>query len=504
MNNSAAVITLGELLPVEGSAGSLVVASLQMDSRAVTKGDLFIALPGYRQDGRDYIFEALKQGASAVLSEASGYSLARRAEFPSNVVWVESLKSVLGTIADRFYAQPSRDMLVFAVTGTNGKTTVSHLLARLCSLSGIKTAALGTLGYGHPDQLIALGNTTPDVVAVHKILDELGNSGFGAIAMEASSHGLDQGRLDSVAIRTAIITNVTRDHLDYHHTMDAYFQAKARLVSWSGLHNLILNQDDALVRQMASVTPPGVRVVRFSLKADADADVRLLASEYHAQGMTLTMTVGNQTFSTKTQLMGEFNIANILAATAALWVEDFDVEAGLKALEMVKPVPGRMECLPSSGANLPVVVVDYAHTPDALAQVLTSLKKHCNGRRLWCVFGCGGNRDKGKRPLMGQIAEELADEVVVTTDNPRDELASNIIDEICAGMKTPLSASVITVRENAIQFAINAADAGDVVLLAGKGHENYQEIAGERIFFSDHQMALNALRIKASDRSVPE
>lgn len=493
MNESVAAKKLKDLLPVDSATREISVVRLQLDSRSVSTGDLFIALPGYKVDGREFIYDALRKGAAAVLAEAEGFSEARRTEFPANVIWVGSLNRELGAIADSFYDQPSSLMRIFAVTGTNGKTTVSHLLARLCSVLGEKSAAIGTLGYGHPDQLVALGNTTPDVISLHRILRELVNDGFHMAAMEASSHGLDQGRLDNVAISTAIVTNLTRDHLDYHHTMDAYFQAKARLVAWPGLRHLILNQDDAWVRKMAEAAPAGVQQIRFSLHENATAEVRLLACEYLARGISMKMAVGDNEFSVQTRLMGEFNIANILAVTAALWVEGFDLTKVFSALGELAPVSGRMECLPAAGQDAPVVVVDYAHTPDALEQVLTSLRKHCSHSRLWCVFGCGGNRDKGKRPLMGKIAAQRADQVVVTTDNPRDEQPGSIIDDICAGLAASPAITVIADRAAAIEFAIQSAKPGDVVLLAGKGHENYQEIAGQQMFFSDHEVAMAAL-----------
>lgn len=499
MNKAAPAKKLKELLPVDASVGGVVVSRLQLDSRSVTAGDLFIALPGYTIDGREFIHDALEKGAVAVLAEAQGYSDVRQAQYPANVIWVEELRSQLGGIADSFYYSPSQSMRVFAVTGTNGKTTVSHLLTRLCALLGEPAAAIGTLGYGHPDQLVSLGNTTPDVITLHRILRELQDSGIASVAMEASSHGLDQSRLDSVTIHTAIATNLSHDHLDYHLTMDAYFEAKARLARWPGLRHLVINQDDAWIRKMAELAEADVKVVRFSMNPAENADVQLLASTYESDGIRMDVRVGDQCYSARTSLMGEFNIANILAVTAALWVEGFDIAAMFRLLENIPPVTGRMECLPHANRSAPVVVVDYAHTPDALAQALKSLRFHCRNRRLWCVFGCGGNRDKSKRPLMGKIAEDLADQVVVTTDNPRNELAAQILDEICAGITNRENIHVISDRAAAIAFAIQSAGEGDVVLLAGKGHENYQEIAGQRHYFSDHEVAMAALENRVGE-----
>lgn len=496
MNKSIAAKKLKDLLPVVDSvAGGIVVARLQLDSRLVTDGDLFIALPGYKVDGREFVFDALKKGAAAVLAESSGYSASQMAAYPANVIWINSLKDRLGVIADRFFDSPSRALRVIAVTGTNGKTTVAHVTARVCASLGEKAATIGTLGYGHPDHLVDLGNTTPDVVTVHRILRELSDNGCHTVVMEASSHGLDQGRLNDVVISTAIATNLTRDHLDYHHTMDAYFQAKARIAQWPGLKHLILNDDDEWIRQMAVAAPQHVRVVRFSLQANSHAEVRLVHCDYLPQGIVMDIVVGDQSLTIHSHLMGEFNVANILAVTAALWVEGFALTDVASALAELKPVSGRMESLLIDHiGNAPTVVVDYAHTPDALMQALNALRKHCKEQRLWCVFGCGGNRDKGKRPLMGQIAAQLADQVVVTTDNPRDENPDDIINEICVGIAAQDQISVIGDRATAIQFAIASAGPGDVVLLAGKGHENYQEIAGQRFFFSDHEVAMSALK----------
>lgn len=502
MNSHVRAKTLNQLLPVQCAAGDISVARIQLDSRKVAPGDLFIAIPGHSVDGREFIFDALKKGASSVLAESSGFAEDRRAEFPANVVWIEAVNRLMGQLADRFFDAPSRELRIFAVTGTNGKTTVSHLLARVCDFLDETAATVGTLGYGHPDHLIPLANTTPDVVSLHGILRTLRDQGCSVVTMEASSHGLDQGRLDEVRISTVIATNITRDHLDYHHTMEAYFQAKARIASWPGLRNLILNLDDPLVSRMAKMAQAGVRVVGFSLHGDSKAEVSLVGCEYYPQGMLLNIRVGQQDYQLNSRLMGEFNIANILAVTAALWVEGFSLDAVFAALSRVGPVLGRMECLPQLNIKLPVVVVDYAHTPDALEQVLKSLRKHCVNKRLWCVFGCGGNRDKGKRPLMGRIAETLADCVVVTTDNPRLENPDAIIKEIRSGMKTDSSASIIADRAAAIQYAIQSAAEGDVILLAGKGHENYQEIGSERFHFSDHEVAMAALQARSESYGV--
>lgn len=494
MNKAAKAKTLKDLLLVNEAMADVSVERLQLDSRHVRPGDLFIALPGYSIDGREFIFDALKKGAVAVLAESDGYAESRQSQFPVTVIWVPSLRQQLGAIADRFFDFPSSSLRIFAVTGTNGKTTASHLITRLCTTLGEPTAAIGTLGYGHPDHLVSLGNTTPDVISLHGILRELVDAGIKSVAMEASSHGLDQARLDNVQIRTAIATNLTRDHLDYHQTMEAYFDAKARIARWPGLRHLVINQDDEWMRTLAEVTAHDVSVVRFSMNAAEPAEVRLQDCVYEKHGIRMHILVQDQLYAVRTQLMGEFNIANILAVTAALWVEGFALEAVFRAMEQLPPVSGRMECLPADDAAAPVVVIDYAHTPDALTQALKSLRFHCSNSRLWCVFGCGGNRDKGKRPLMGKLAEALSDHVVVTTDNPRNESASQILDDICRGIDCMDHVSVIPERAAAIAHAIQSAGAGDVVLIAGKGHENYQEVAGQRHYFSDHEVAMTALK----------
>ncbi|CBL44251.1 UDP-N-acetylmuramoylalanyl-D-glutamate--2,6-diaminopimelate ligase [gamma proteobacterium HdN1] len=497
---------LGDLLAVEAEFADVMVSGLQQDSRKVQHGDLFVALKGHHVDGRDYIKDALKRGASAVLADRVGVSAEQVVNAHGNVIWRDDLRSELGDIASRFYDEPSKQMRVIAVTGTNGKTTVSHLLVRLLMRLGESAKTIGTLGYGHPDHLIPLANTTPDAIQLHEILAACREDGARFVAMEASSHGLDQGRLGCVEISTAVFTNITRDHLDYHQTMQAYWEAKAKLASWHGLRNLVLNADDAGVAKMAAVAEHGVKIVWFSLRADANVDVALVRCLYHPRGMSLDIRVKDEVYSFDTRLMGEFNVANILAVLAALVSEGFSASLVVDALKEIAPVKGRMDCLPhTSGAQLPAVVIDYAHTPDALQQALNALRHHCTTGKLWCVFGCGGDRDKGKRPLMGKIAASSADRVVVTSDNPRSEVPDVIIAEIRGGMEATDQVRLVTDRGEAIRDAIFLAAPEDVILIAGKGHEDYQEVRGVRSHFSDHEVAAAALlqRAQLSD-SLPK
>jgi UDP-N-acetylmuramoyl-L-alanyl-D-glutamate--2,6-diaminopimelate ligase len=471
------------------------VLGLALDSRRVRAGDLFLALAGTVTDGRRFIDDALARGAVAVLEEASEPSLALRQGVP--LLGVPGLSRRVGSIADRFFGRPSADLWVAGVTGTNGKTTVTHLIAQALQgtggdpESGWPCGVIGTLGYGLFGQLAPGRHTTPDPVSLHALLAELRNRGVRHAVMEVSSHALSQGRTDGVAFDVGVFTNLTRDHLDYHGDVDRYAAAKRELFRVPGLGAAVVNLDDPVGRAIAGELPPGLTAFGFSLLGDARAPVRALGLEARSDGLRLAVRTPAGRGVVESPLLGRFNAANLLAALGALLALGLPLERALAGLGRGQAVPGRMERLGGAGPA-PLVVVDYAHTPDALEQVLLTLREHARGA-LVCVFGCGGERDRGKRPEMGAVAERLADRVVLTDDNPRGEDGAAILRDILDGLHHPRRVRVERDRARAIAEAVRGAGGGDVVLIAGKGHEEYQEVAGERRPFSDVAVARAAL-----------
>ena len=472
---------------LEGAAVSpgpddIVVSGLTLDSRSARAGDAFVALAGARHHGIEFAPSAIERGAVAVLAESP---VAADARLAVPVVWVEHLRARLGGIAARFHGDPSASMLLVGVTGTNGKTSTVQLLAQALTHLGRRTATIGTLGAGLHGAIAAGERTTPDVIRVHGLLAEFRAAGATDVAMEVSSHALDQHRVDGVHFDVAVFTNLTRDHLDYHGTMQAYGEAKAKLFEWPDLRAAVINVDDGFGRELAARTAMGTRVLRYGIES-ADADVRARDVRTHSEGIDFELAVSGSAGQVRSRLLGRFNVANLLAVAGTLAALDLPFEKIVETLEALEPVTGRMNRL--GGGATPLVVVDYSHTPDALEQALTTLRAHCDGR-LICVFGCGGERDAGKRPLMGAIAERLADLAIVTDDNPRGEDGDAIVAQVVAGMRAQEHAMVERDRARAIRFAIEQARAGDVVLIAGKGHEAYQEIAGTRRPFDDLQVA---------------
>ena len=472
----------------------LVSADFRLDSRAIEPGDVFVALEGQRQHGAAFVDQAFANGAACMLYDAPlpDDIAARVAALPS--VGIAALRAHLGTIADRAYRAPSRRLATIGVTGTNGKTSTVHLLAQALGNAGVDVATIGTLGSGRPGALSAGERTTPDVLAVHALLRRFVDDGVTHVAMEVSSHALDQGRVDGVSFAIAVFTNLSRDHLDYHGDMRAYGAAKQKLFAWPGLGAAIINTDDAFGRELVARIPDGVRVLRCG-RGRLDGK----APEFHAtdittdlDGLKFVMATPLGTAVISSRLLGLFNVANLLGVAASLHVLGWPLARIAEALRELESVPGRMNRY--GGGHRPLTVVDYAHTPDALEQTLASLRDHFNGRtpvsgsrpgRLHCVFGCGGERDAGKRPQMAAIAETLADTVIVTDDNPRGEDGDAIVADILAGFARPSSVVVQRDRARAIRDAIDGAVAGDIVLIAGKGHERYQEISGRRLDFDD-------------------
>ncbi|MHB1085734.1 MAG: UDP-N-acetylmuramoyl-L-alanyl-D-glutamate--2,6-diaminopimelate ligase [Thiobacillus sp.] len=459
------------------------VGELVNDSRKSMPGAVFAAYPGETRDGRDFIAQAVAQSVDGVLWEADHYQWDPALAIPN--AGVVGLKNRIGEIAAHIYGEPSRSMHMIGVTGTNGKTSVAHWVAQAFMELGRKTAVIGTVGNGFPGALTPSLNTTPDAIELQQRLAFYRQQGASACAMEVSSHGLAQGRVNGVSVNVAVLTNLSRDHLDYHGDMDSYADAKARLFSWPGLAWVVLNVDDAFGQRLESETRPA-RVAGYGFQRGAVIGEKLRLSQ---AGLHLKVHTDWGNAEVDAPLLGRFNAANLLAVLTTLLVSDVKLDDACKALTHISPPPGRMQTL--GGGAHPLVVVDYAHTPDALEKVLATLREIVSGGRLICVFGCGGNRDKGKRPLMGHAVAQGADEVWITSDNPRNEDPQHIIDDILAG--TVGKPHVDPDRARAIFEAIGGAHQGDVVLIAGKGHEAYQEVADQRLPFSDVAVAKKAL-----------
>ena len=466
---------------------------MTVDSRSVVPGDVFVAIPGARTDGRAYMQGAASLGAAAILREPSG-AAAHTLTIP--VLDVPDLAANLGNIADVFYERPSADVRVYGVTGTNGKTSIVNWLAQAYTLLGQPCGAMGTLGVSLGEQSWPTNNTTPDPASVHTILRDLKVAGAQAVAMEVSSHALELGRVTGVQFATAIFTNLTQDHLDFHGSMEAYGAAKAKLFTDYPAQRRIVNADDPFGAALVARGLPGT----LSYGLD-QGEVRADVVSMSANGMRLRLHYAGQTASVDTALVGRFNAANLMAVAATLLAEDIAIDAVASVLEKLTAAPGRMQrVVTESMADLPSVYVDYAHTPDALAKALDTVRE-TKPQSLAVVFGCGGDRDRSKRPVMGKIAADRADRVYVTSDNPRSELPESIVAEIVNGFAPAPTRKCIVLRREAIHTAITEASANDAVLIAGKGHENYQEIAGVRHPFSDVAEAQIALTQRASKRS---
>lgn len=490
------------------------MSNLATDSRAVKPGDTFLAYPGEKFDGRKFISQAIAAGANAVLWERCGFVWDQAWQLPN--LPIEKLRSRAGLIADSVYGHPSQKLWLIGITGTNGKTSCSHWIAHAMTALGRKTAFIGTLGVGFPGELELTANTTPDPVLLHRKMADFVRDGVQAVAMEVSSHGIVQERINGATFAIALLTNLSRDHLDYHGSMETYAAVKARLFHWPGLKCAVLNLDDAfgagLAQQLAGT---GTQIIGYGL---TEQPARIRHSEKFkmvrgrnlktgAQGLEFDIEFENG-FETeysefKSEVVGGFNASNLLGSLATLLASGIRLSDAAQVLQQVRPVAGRMQQL--GGGEQPLVVVDYAHTPDALEKVLLTLREilragsdadaetaEAGNPRLICVFGCGGERDQGKRPLLGAVATRLADEVIITSDNPRKENPRVIIDEIAAGAGA--NCHIEEDRAVAILRAIQGAHKGDVILIAGKGHEAYQEIDGKKLPFRDDDVARKILR----------
>jgi len=482
-----------------------LTAHLKLDSRDIEPGDVFVACPGLSSDGRLYIDKALALGASAVLFEAPANDAIQTAAAETPMLPVTGLRALLGELADTWYGRPSAALAVVAVTGTNGKTSSVQWIAHALSRNDKPCGTIGTLGAVLPDGRTLGGDlTTPDVLTVHRTLAAMRDAGAQAVAMEASSIGIEQGRLDGVRVALAAFTNLTRDHLDYHGTMERYEAAKARLFNWPGLTAAVVNADDEAGRRLIASMPAGM-AMGYSLSDAAEIPAAMRARDLQAtsQGQIFTLVSPHGEAQIVTRLLGAHNVSNLLLVAGVLYKLGLPFAQIARELAATDPVDGRLqtvETVPVStqttaGRGGPLVVVDYAHTPDALSRALTALRAVAVARsgRLICLFGCGGERDPGKRPEMGRIAAELADHVVVSSDNPRTESPESIVEQILAGIPAAAKADVQVDRARAIMQTIWSASPDDVVLLAGKGHETYQDIGGEKLPFDDREWARLAL-----------
>ncbi len=479
---------------------NLPIQQLVADSRAVKKGDTFLAYPGDLNDGRKFIAQAIAQGANAVLYEAADFVWDAAHVVPH--LAVPNLREQAGELADAIYAHATQKLWMVGVTGTNGKTSTTHWIAQGLRDAGKKCALIGTLGNGFADALQQTVNTTPEAIYVHKLCADFIGQGAAAVAMEVSSHALDQGRVNGVQFDVALLTNISRDHLDYHGDMASYAATKRKFFDVASLRSVVLNLDDAQAVLWADeLLAAGKNVVGYGLSDAAmqhatRLNMRMVygnLNAVNAQGLQLDIHSSWGAAQLNSKLVGRFNAENLLGVLAVLLVSNIALKAAIASLSRVYAVAGRMQRL--GGAGVPSVIVDYAHTPDALEKVLQTLREmsDASAGKLICVFGCGGNRDMGKRPLMGAIAAALADRCIVTSDNPRDENPAEIIAEIVAGMTTHKH-KVMLQREHAIDYAIAHAQPNDIVLIAGKGHEDYQEISGVRHAFSDVKIAQHALQ----------
>ena len=469
-------------------ASRIVVSGLTLDSRRVRRGDAFFALRGLHGHGIEFAASAVQRGAQVVLAEAPAVDTE-----PLSVplLWIDDLHSQVGEIAARFYDRPAEAMRVIGITGTNGKTSCVQLLAQALTFLGHRAATIGTLGAGLHGKLREGERTTPDAISVQGLLADFRDADVSHVAMEVSSHALEQDRVAAVDFELAAFTNLTRDHLDYHGSMEAYGAAKAKLFAWPGLQAAVINIDDAFGHELAAQLPADVKSFRLSMADNADAEIAASNIVTSGEGLAFQLRTPWGRHALNSLLLGRFNVANLLTVVACLGALGESFERIVAAVETLQPVNGRMSRLGGQHA-LPLVVVDYAHTPDALEQTLTALRAHCAGR-LICVFGCGGERDAGKRPVMGEIAARMADIAIVTDDNPRGEDGDAIVAQIVAGMSSARSMAVQRDRAMAIGHALKLARSGDVVLIAGKGHETYQESAAGKRPFDDLAVAHAAL-----------
>jgi UDP-N-acetylmuramoyl-L-alanyl-D-glutamate--2,6-diaminopimelate ligase len=500
-----------------GSAASIVVNGINLDSRAIQSNNVFIALVGTQVDGRQFIAKAIELGAAAILVEADKQWQGIDWIGVVPVIAVEQLAQQVSVIAGRFYSHPSEFCRLIGVTGTNGKTTCTLLIAQFAALLAkqIKNTAgvVGTLGFGVLDsnslaplaqQISAVqstGLTTPDPISLQKILAELVAQKAATIAIEVSSHSLVLGRVAALQFDTAVFTNLTQDHLDFHGDLASYGKAKARLLNQQGLKYAIINADDAWAKNLLQKIPLGVKAISFSI-GDMSADIYLTELQLTVSGASAQLHSPWGAAKLISPFIGKFNLSNLLAVIATMCVGGAELKTVINLIPQLQAAPGRMQSVALDDNHQDIqVIVDYAHTPDALDNSLGAIREHTQSR-VWTVFGCGGDRDKTKRPLMGRIAEKHSDYVIITNDNPRSEEPSAIAADIIRGLHNANGCLVIADRAQAIDFAIQQAKSGDLVLLAGKGHEEHQVFAEQTVFFSDVKQARLALQRRIAKRDL--
>ena len=458
------------------------IRGIQNDSRLVQAGDLFVAYPGVVTDGRLYIEKARFSGAIAVVYDPISFPPSCSLSQSIPCIAIPQLVEHLAEIAKAFYDNPSASLNVTGITGTNGKTTIAFQLAQAHHLLGQGSAYIGTIGQGDVHALKPLDNTTPDALFLQKLLNQYKEQGIKHVCMEVSSHALSQHRVDALAFRQAIFTNLTLDHLDYHHSMQEYGLAKAQLFAGDELEWAIINQDDSYQHLMSHAIKPHVKKISYGMREECD--VKAITWHIDMNGTTLDLRSPWGQYQLRFKALGDFNIYNSLAILSSLLASGYPPEEVIQVMAQLKPAPGRMEIVASS----PYVIVDYAHTPDALKNVLITLNQLKKGS-LWVVFGCGGDRDKTKRSIMGKVASLYADHIILTSDNPRSESPELILDDIACGIPSSLQITKIVNRKEAIAYVINRADKDDIILIAGKGHETYQQIGSIKHVFSDQDVA---------------
>jgi UDP-N-acetylmuramoyl-L-alanyl-D-glutamate--2,6-diaminopimelate ligase len=477
------------------------ISGLTSHSGQVKKGDLFVAQSGLTRHAIDFVADAVKAGAVAVLYDAQdSYCLQRipllRKQLKTLWVPVNGLNKVTGEIASRFFGYPGHQVKLVGITGTDGKTSVTHLLVQALTRMNLKAGSIGTLGYGVSNHLKMTSYTTPDAITLQSLLSELQLAGSEYVVMEVSSHALEQYRVNGCRFDIAVLTNLGSDHLDYHETLEQYAQAKSMLFEFPGLAARVLNVEDDLGQRLLQQNSQ-MDTVSYSARVQSGqpASVKLKHSRMTEKGLQISVQTGAGSLTLQTGLIGSFNIDNCLACISVLMLLGFDLSRIEQSMQGIKPIPGRMEYFPST-PNQAAAVVDFAHTAQALEACLNALKDYTDGE-LYCVFGCGGDRDQSKRPLMGSVAERLADHVILTDDNPRSEPAEKIMQDILAGFKKPQKVRVIHDREKAIQTAMHLAQPQDLVVVAGKGHEQIQIVGENRLAFSDHKV-LSRLRQRSA------
>ena len=490
----------GYVNDLDNNVNEITIEGLSFDSRTIQNNYLFLAVKGETVNGIEFINNALEQGAAAVLWDANAQVDSIKLNWRKNsqgneipIIAAENLQRLAGEIASRFYNEPSKKIPVCGVTGTNGKTSCADFIAQMMNVDA-PCGLMGTLGSGVYPELTETGFTTPDAISCQQWLADIESRNAKFAVMEVSSHALIQGRVSGIQFDSAVFTNLSRDHLDFHGDMQSYADAKSTLFKTAGLKNAIINIDDEAGRNIIDELEKEIKCIRYGLNKTYKPDVFGSDVQLNEQGLSMQVTTPWGEGQLQAPVIGDFNASNLLAVLSVMLIQGIGFEESLKRIKTIKSVAGRMQRF--GGDTSPLVIVDFAHTPDALAQALTSLRQHTQ-HDLWCVFGCGGDRDKGKRPLMGTIAEENADFIVLTNDNPRSENPDLIIEDIKSGLSSEIKVSVEQDRQAAIHFAIKQAKAGDVVLIAGKGHENYQLIGDKKYPFDDAEEVQHQLEVCA-------